>query len=272
MNEETFRCLAVRQPWAWAIISGAKNVENRTWKTDYRGPIIIQASATKTVVNQLIKTGGSALPAITFTYSSLIGVVDLLDVVPLSEELETNPWAWGPYCWSIANPRHFPEPIPAKGKLNLYTLPATISPLVRAAVESARDAQADATASVWVRMMTQLETASARHEGLFGSYLALEDVPSLMRLAEHAVAQRGDSEAFVDRAIAMVLKEDNDAALADASHAIVIDPLNAHAFRVRSIIYDALDKLDMAAHDRRRADELGEIRPDLSGSEDNERG
>jgi regulator of sirC expression with transglutaminase-like and TPR domain len=47
----------------------------------------------------------------------------------------------------------------------------------------------------------------------------------------------------------MGLNEDNDAALADASHAIVIDPLNARAFRVRSIIYRALDKLDMAAHD-----------------------
>jgi Tfp pilus assembly protein PilF len=68
----------------------------------------------------------------------------------------------------------------------------------------------------------------------------------------------------------MGLNEDNDAALADASHAIVIDPLNARAFRVRSIIYRALDKLDMAALDRRRADELGESRPALSDSEDDE--
>jgi hypothetical protein len=30
--------LSVRQPWAWAIVSGYKDVENRSWPTNYRGP------------------------------------------------------------------------------------------------------------------------------------------------------------------------------------------------------------------------------------------
>jgi ASCH domain len=29
--------LSVRQPWAWAIVSGYKDVENRSWPTNYRG-------------------------------------------------------------------------------------------------------------------------------------------------------------------------------------------------------------------------------------------
>ena len=49
-----------------------------------------------------------------FEYSALIGVVDLIDVVPISEELESNPWAWGAYCWRVGNARRFVEPIPAK--------------------------------------------------------------------------------------------------------------------------------------------------------------
>ena len=24
-------CLSIRQPWAWAIVKGAKDVENRKW-------------------------------------------------------------------------------------------------------------------------------------------------------------------------------------------------------------------------------------------------
>jgi len=39
------RILTVRQPWAWAIIHGGKDVENRVRNLagDYRGPVAIQA-------------------------------------------------------------------------------------------------------------------------------------------------------------------------------------------------------------------------------------
>ena len=39
------KALSVRQPWAWAIAAAGKDVENRTWRTDYRGLIAIHASA-----------------------------------------------------------------------------------------------------------------------------------------------------------------------------------------------------------------------------------
>jgi ASCH domain-containing protein len=38
------KILSVRQPWASLIVSGAKDVENRTWSTRYRGPILIHAA------------------------------------------------------------------------------------------------------------------------------------------------------------------------------------------------------------------------------------
>ena len=37
------KALSVRQPWAWAIVAGWKPIENRTWATDYRGPLLIHA-------------------------------------------------------------------------------------------------------------------------------------------------------------------------------------------------------------------------------------
>ena len=37
------RILTVRQPWATAIIRYGKDVENRTWMTDYRGRVWIHA-------------------------------------------------------------------------------------------------------------------------------------------------------------------------------------------------------------------------------------
>ena len=40
------KVIVVRQPWAWLIVHGFKDIENRTWKTRYRGHLLIQASAT----------------------------------------------------------------------------------------------------------------------------------------------------------------------------------------------------------------------------------
>ena len=37
------KALTVRQPWAWATIYGGKDVENRRWRTAYRGPLLIHA-------------------------------------------------------------------------------------------------------------------------------------------------------------------------------------------------------------------------------------
>jgi hypothetical protein len=37
--------LTVRQPWAWAIVAGYKDVENRSRRTNFRGPLLIHAGA-----------------------------------------------------------------------------------------------------------------------------------------------------------------------------------------------------------------------------------
>jgi len=39
------KVIVVRQPWAWLIVNGYKDIENRSWHTRYRGKLLIQASA-----------------------------------------------------------------------------------------------------------------------------------------------------------------------------------------------------------------------------------
>lgn len=39
------KALTVQQPWAWAIVHGGKDVENRTQAWSYRGPLAIHAGA-----------------------------------------------------------------------------------------------------------------------------------------------------------------------------------------------------------------------------------
>lgn len=42
MNDP-IRILSIRQPWTWLIAAGHKGIENRTWSTSYRGPVLLHA-------------------------------------------------------------------------------------------------------------------------------------------------------------------------------------------------------------------------------------
>ena len=38
------KALSIRQPWAWLIVNGWKNIENREWATRFRGRFLVHAS------------------------------------------------------------------------------------------------------------------------------------------------------------------------------------------------------------------------------------
>ena len=44
-NKATIKALTIRQPWAELILRGRKPFELRTWRTKYRGPLVIHAAA-----------------------------------------------------------------------------------------------------------------------------------------------------------------------------------------------------------------------------------
>lgn len=38
------RALSLTQPWAWLVVHGGKDIENRTWNTKFRGEFLIHAA------------------------------------------------------------------------------------------------------------------------------------------------------------------------------------------------------------------------------------
>ncbi len=38
------KALSIREPWASMILSGRKTIETRTWRTDFRGTVLLCAS------------------------------------------------------------------------------------------------------------------------------------------------------------------------------------------------------------------------------------
>lgn len=80
------RILTVRQPWAWAIIHGGKDVENRVRNLagSYRGPVAIHAGMSKDPDAHrhplIISTWQENQDAYFLHFGAIIGVVDLLGV------------------------------------------------------------------------------------------------------------------------------------------------------------------------------------------------
>lgn len=66
--------LSIRQPWAWLIVHGHKLVENRTWETPYRGPVLVHAGKVMTKAE----------------YQECVDYAELLGItcIPPADELE----------------------------------------------------------------------------------------------------------------------------------------------------------------------------------------
>lgn len=108
------RCLSIRQPWASLIIAGHKKIENRTWATPYRGPLLIHASQR---VDPEADTRGLLTPAAIaqLPRGGIIGVVFLDDCVTASN----SPWFTGPVGWVITHPLALPFHR-CRGQLSLF--------------------------------------------------------------------------------------------------------------------------------------------------------
>lgn len=140
------KTLTVRQPWAWAIARGHKNVENRGWSTTHRGPLAIHAALRPDdagvdalrFVRDTVRAADGRLPARLADDAPycdggvLLAVVELVDVCRASLDADAvtcdyntvcdcGPWAQpGQAHWKLANARVLAEPIPARGHLSLW--------------------------------------------------------------------------------------------------------------------------------------------------------
>jgi hypothetical protein len=125
------KAISVRQPWAWLIVNGHKPVENRTRRTNYRGPVLIHASKTFDLdgYTQLIKDEflNEVMP-MQHEYD-MGGIVGQSNIKACWNELMMEAagtpkqqwWFQGPYGWMLedSTPLTF---MPCKGMLGLFNV------------------------------------------------------------------------------------------------------------------------------------------------------
>lgn len=134
------KCLTICQPFAYLIVTPQdelprfavqKRVENRTWKTDYRGPLLIHAGKSK----KFLSGNETTYPEMPF--GAIVGVCDLVGCVEVQQNIldktivpesarDKYPWlarhehAEGPFCFILENIRRLKNPIPYSGSLGLF--------------------------------------------------------------------------------------------------------------------------------------------------------
>jgi len=122
--------LSIRQPWAWLIVNGHKDIENRDWRTPFRGRFLVHASKTITrrdyaeacaqVDDLLPFTRKHCWPA--FEDLQLGGIVGHATVVDCVQD-HPSPWKH-PYSWGFVLAHSAPLPFtPYKGRLGFFNVP-----------------------------------------------------------------------------------------------------------------------------------------------------
>jgi ASCH domain len=111
------KCIFIKQPWAWLIVNGFKDIENRNWITNYRGRIAIGASKYvpyEDECREIQEEFGVKLPD-DFEVGGVVGTSEIVDCVPA----HTSRWFFGRYGFVLRNSRPCGF-IPMKGKLGIF--------------------------------------------------------------------------------------------------------------------------------------------------------
>ena len=132
--------LSIRQPWAWAIIHGGKDIENRSWQAvnrglSKRGPIAIHAAKGMSASEYITARRFMADRGVTCPHpaelvrGAIIGQATIIDIVSESD----SPWFMGSRGLVLQNPAPC-EPIAVRGQLGFFNwennlLDAPSSPL-----------------------------------------------------------------------------------------------------------------------------------------------
>ena len=121
------KALTIKQPWASLIIEGYKKFEFRSWKTNYRGKILIHSGLSfEKDTKERFKDYD-----LEYKLGYIIGEAEIVDCILVDKEFNENlrninSVVYGRsnhvenYAWKLENIKKYDNPIPCKGKLSLW--------------------------------------------------------------------------------------------------------------------------------------------------------
>lgn len=126
------KALTVCQPYAQLIARGEKLVENRTWPTNYRGPLLIHAGKSRSWLDPVDEMEFSVAgdPLVFGALICVANLVDVLDVERIRRGDFDSHYPWikshehteGPWCWVLSPVRRLAAPISWRGAQGLWSI------------------------------------------------------------------------------------------------------------------------------------------------------
>jgi hypothetical protein len=123
------RALSIMQPWAGAILELGKDIENRSWGTRHHGVIALHAGLK---LDGPVALPGGELELLcgmgpAWVRGAVVGVAELVECT----RDHASKWAVpGAVHWVLRSPITLPMPVPCKGSLGLWVLPADVEAAV----------------------------------------------------------------------------------------------------------------------------------------------
>jgi hypothetical protein len=117
------KALSIKQPWAWLIANGHKPVENRRWKTRFRGQFLVHAGKSWGAEQlQDCLWVRQNFPRIQLPERfDLGGVVGTARVIDCVRSLDSG-WFHGPYGLVVCDAQTLPF-TPWRGQLGWFEIP-----------------------------------------------------------------------------------------------------------------------------------------------------
>lgn len=117
------KAFSVKQPWAWLIANGYKDVDNRPWPAAHKGNVLVHATKERAsehewrIARKLCETHGIELPPETALPRG--GIVGIVSITGCTLGHCKSPWFSGPVGWQLADARQL-DFVPFKGRLSLF--------------------------------------------------------------------------------------------------------------------------------------------------------
>lgn len=127
------KALSIRQPYAWLIVNGFKDIENRTWPTYFRGRVLIHAGVNypkrdyRDDAEDYSDEYGIEYPPREQMIGGIVGVATITDCVRESK----SKWFNGPYGFVLTDAKPLPF-LACPGKLSFFDVPDDVAETLRA--------------------------------------------------------------------------------------------------------------------------------------------
>lgn len=124
------KAITICQPYAHLIVTGTKPVENRTWRTHYRGSLAIHAGKSRAWLDHDAEAH-AAQAGRPLVFGAIVAICTLADCLRIEDindgrfddqypQLRGRQHCFGPWCWVLTDVLPIANPVPWRGAQGLF--------------------------------------------------------------------------------------------------------------------------------------------------------